>query len=802
MNYKDVIQKMTMEEKASLLAGSSFWSTRKIDRLGIPAMGLADGPHGLRKQAEKGDHLGLVKGVAATCFPTCATLANSWDVSLCETVGQCIAKEAVANDVNVVLGPGLNIKRNPLCGRNFEYFSEDPYLTGKLAAAYIKGAQKEGISACPKHFAANNQESLRLTNDSIVDERTLRELYLTGFEIAVKEGGAKAIMSSYNKINGVYANENEKLLRDILVDEWGFSGIVVSDWGGSNSYVEAVRNGSHLEMPATAGDSAAQLTQAIRDGLIDESVVDQRISEFLSVLFEIQIKEAKSVNYEEQHSTALAVAEGSIVLLKNDGILPLKAKSRVAVFGDFAKLPRYQGAGSSLVNPYKLDNTLDLIKDYDLEYVGFAQGYQRIEKTEKSLLKSAVELAEKADVLLVYVGLTEVDEVEGCDRSDMKLSDSQIALLEELSKLSKPIVAVVSGGSPIEMQWEADCNAVVHGYLAGQAGAQAILNVITGKVNPSGKLSESYPMKYEDAATCNYYPGRERTSEYREALYVGYRYYDINQVALRYPFGFGLSYTSFSYSDFEVTPQQATFTITNIGSCDGSEIAQLYVGKRSETIYRPERELKGFTKVALKTGESKRISIDFDDKTFRYFDVETNQFLIEKGEYSISIGGSSRDIRLTQALFVEGVIPSEKEKVPPRYFLGDVKDVSDEEFAGLLGRELPSSTWDRTKPLELNDSLAQMVYAKSWLGRAAISILTSLREKSIKKGKPDLNLLFMSTLPFRAIGKMTGGQVTMEMVDGLLLAVNGHFFKGINAFMKAYFKSIRRRKNDRYAKAI
>lgn len=802
MKHYDLIQKMTTAEKASLLTGSSFWTSAEIDRLGIPAMSLADGPHGLRKQADKGDHLGLVKGIAATCFPTCATLANSWDAALCETVGQCIAKEAVDNDVNVILGPGLNIKRNPLCGRNFEYFSEDPYLTGKLAAAYIRGVQQEGISACPKHFAMNNQESLRLTSDSIVDERTLREIYLTSFEIAVKEGNAKTIMSSYNKVNGVYANENKKLLHDILVDEWGFSGMVVSDWGGSNSYVEAVRNGSHLEMPATDGDSAAQLVKAIHDGVIDEGIVDQRVSEFLSVLYETQIRKGDPVDYEEHHKTALIAAESSIVLLKNEDILPLKPKSKVAVFGDFARVPRYQGAGSSLVNSYKLDYTLDIIQDYDLEYVGFAQGYKRVGKTEKDELAKAVALAEKSDILLVYVGLTEVNEVEGCDRSDMKISEAQVALLEELSKLSKPIVAVVSCGSPIEMPWESCCSAIVHGYLSGQAGAKAVLNVITGKVNPSGKLSESYPLCYEDVATYNYYPGKERTSEYREGLYVGYRYYDTNHMAVRYPFGFGLSYTSFDYSNFDVTSQQATFTITNSGKCDGSEIAQLYISKKSDTIYRPEKELKGFAKIHLKAGESKTVSIGFDDKTFRYFDVGENKFLTEKGEYIVSIGASSRDIRLTQTLPVGGALANEKEKAPPRYFLGTVANITDGEFAGLLGREIPPSGWDRNVPLEMNDSLCQMVYAKNWLARLVINILVSLRERSFKKGKPDLNILFMSTLPFRAIGKMTGGQVTMEMVDGLLIAVNGRFIKGIKHLIKAYCKSIRRKKNDQSSTAI
>ncbi len=801
-DYKAMIDAMTLEEKASLLSGADFWRSRAIERLNIPPMAFADGPHGLRKQASEGDHLGLVKGVEATCFPTSATLANSWDVDICDQVGQAIGKEAVFNSVNILLGPGLNVKRSPLCGRNFEYFSEDPYLSGKLAAAFTKGFQKQGVGACLKHFAANSQEFLRMTNDSIVDARTLHEIYLTGFEIAVKEAKPKAVMSSYNKINGVYAHENPYLLKTILVDQWGFDGIVVSDWGGSNDAVASAKAGATIEMPSTGYDSIHQLVDAVKCGALDESVIDERVQVYLKVLDETKIaqthehkseykseykSEHKPVpNLDAHHLLAQKTAEASIVLLKNEKVLPLSASCKVAIIGDFAKNPRYQGAGSSMVNPYALDHTLSVLDQIPLDVIGYADGFERNGQLNKAKIDEAVALSQQAEVVLLYIGLNEVDEVEGQDRSHLKLPLNQIALIESLAKSKAKIVAIISCGSVIEMPWATACDAIVHGYLSGQAGAKAILNVITGKVNPSGKLTESYPLCYEDTPNAAYYPGTEATSEYREGLYVGYRYYDKAKQAVQFPFGFGLSYTTFEYSELEISLSSAKCKITNIGSLAGGEVVQLYVGKDQDRIHRAVKELKGFAKIFLEPGESAVVEIPFDDYTFRYYDVEKSGFAVEMGTYHIHIARSSKEICLSGQIFVEGVFPQREDStILSNYFEGNVKNISRETFERLYGKPIPNAFWDRTKPLGLNDSLAQMTYAKSFMARTVIRILCSLRNRSVKKGTPDLNLFFLSNMPFRAVAKMSNGAFSIEMTKSVLMIVNGHFFKGVGNLIQS-----------------
>ena len=785
-NYGSITTQMTLVEKASLLSGEDFWHSRKIDRLNIPAMALADGPHGLRKQASEGDHLGLVKGVAATCFPTSATMANSWDVEMCEAVGKALGKEAVYNEVNIILGPGLNIKRSPLCGRNFEYYSEDPYQAGKLAAAYTRGIQSEGVGACLKHFAANNQEYLRMTNDSVVDDRTLHEIYLTGFEIAVKEGKPKAVMSSYNKVNGTYSHEHKYLLRDLLVDTWRFEGMVVSDWGGSNDAVESVKAGAHLEMPSTGYDSVHQIVDAVKSGNLDETVLDERVEEYLKVLYETEINRKIELDFEAHHKLAQKAAEASIILLKNEDVLPLKPDCKVAIVGDFADTPRYQGAGSSMVNPYKLDSTLEVIKQANLDIIGYASGYDRVGKCAHDKCEEAVNLAKKADVAVVYIGLNEIDEVEGQDRQHLKISSCQIELLEAVAKVTK-VVAVISGGSVIEMPWETQCDAIVHGYLTGQAGANAILNVLTGAVNPSGKLSESYPLKYEDVPNINYYPGNERTSEYREGLYVGYRYYDKVGQDVRYPFGYGLSYTSFEYSDLVVMQDGVRFSLKNIGPVAGAEIAQLYIGKDQNLIHHPSKELKGFKKIFLMPGETAIVEMPFDDYSFRYYDVNENSFQIENGLYQLLVGSSSREIKLKGEIKIDGKTPEKEDQQKlSDYYKGSVSAVSFDTFQALYGDVVPKATWDRTEPLGLNDSLAQMVYAKSFLARTAIKVLIGLRNKSVKKGNPDLNLFFLSNMPFRAIAKMSNGAVSIAMTKNILDIVNGHFFKGLGGLVRSF----------------
>lgn len=532
LNYESIIKQMSLEEKALMMSGKNTWETVDFEKYGIPSMAMSDGPHGLRRQAGAGDHLGLNASLPATCFPTAASVANSWDETLGEEIGTALAEEAVTMDVNVILGPGLNIKRSPLCGRNFEYFSEDPYHAGKMAAAYVRGIQSKGIAACPKHFAANSQELRRMANDSVVDERTFREIYTTGFEIAVKEGKAKSIMSSYNEVNGVYANENRHMLQEILVDEWGFDGYVVSDWGGSNDHALGVKNGSHLEMPGTGKSGMHDIVNAVKNGTLEESVLDQRLDELLRVIFATHQAtvdgKGTTFNKEAHHKLARKAAEESIVLLKNEEqILPLKQGTKVAVIGDFAKTPRYQGAGSSLVNPaMPPESILEEIKDSGLTMTACEQGYIRNRKPNAKMVKAAVEAAKNADVVLFFGGLDEISESEGLDRAHMHMPVAQDELINELTTVNKNVIVVLSAGSSVEMPWYPYVKGIVHGYLGGQAGASAMLNVLTGKVCPSGKLNETYPLHYEDTPAYEYYPSKERSSEYREGLYVGYRYYN------------------------------------------------------------------------------------------------------------------------------------------------------------------------------------------------------------------------------------------------------------------------------------
>jgi beta-glucosidase len=792
MDYEELIKAMTLEEKASLLSGGGNFTTKTVKRLGIPSIYLSDGPHGLRKQAGAGDHLGLSGSVPATCFPTAAAMANSWDTSLGEELGAHLGTEARALGVNVLLGPGLNMKRSPLCGRSFEYFSEDPYLAGKMAAAYIRGIQSKGIAACPKHFAANNQEFLRMHNDSVVDERTLREVYLTGFEIAVKEGKPLAIMTAYNKINGEYANENKHLLQDILADEWGFTGLVVSDWGGCNDRVAGLEAGNHLEMPATAGNSDREVVSAVKSGRISESLLDNRVKDYLRFLFAVGIPEnTAEFDTEAHHVFARKTAESAIVLLKNkDSILPLKVGTKVAVIGDFADKPRYQGFGSSMVNPTRLDSPLNCLISSGLNIIGYTPGFRRHGGEDAAMRQAAVFLVEKSDVALLYLGLDESGECEGMDRAHMRLNQNQADLLEAVSKVNPHVVVILAGGAPVETPWIDTCEALIHGYLGGQAGAGAMTDALTGKINPSGKLAETWPLVYEDTPANNYFPGLEKTTEYREGVFIGYRYFDTAAIPVRFPFGFGMSYTTFAYTGLEINEKEVSFTVTNSGIRAGAEIAQIYISSVSNKLFCPAKELKGFTKVSLLPGEQKSVTVLLDDKAFRYFNIVTGNFEIEGGIYTIQVGASSTDIRLSTSISITGTnapIPYNPTKLPS-YYSGNVSSVSDTEFEYLLGHPIPESKWDRTQPLSINDTFFQLSYAKSLLGRIVFLILTGAKNRAERKGKPDLNLLFIYNIPFRGIAKMMGGVVDLEMAGEILSIFNGYFFKGLSHLIGAWFR--------------
>lgn len=800
MIIDETINSLTLEEKAAFLQGWSTWTSYEKKDSGIPVCFLSDGPHGLRKQAGTGDHLGLNASIPATCFPTAATMANSWDEALGEELGRALGREAAANGVNVLLGPGLNMKRSPLCGRNFEYFSEDPYLAGKMAAAYIRGIQENGVAACPKHFAVNSQELRRMAMDSVVDERTLREIYLTGFEIAVKEGKPRSIMSSYNKVNGTYANENAHLLKEILRDDWGFDGFVVTDWGADNDHALGVKNGSNLVMPAPGPDAAIGLVNAVKEGRVSEADLDERLKELFRVLVsadEAMKKAPKSFDKDAHHALARKCAEQSIVLLENDGILPLDRNAVVGIIGDFARNPRYQGAGSSMVNPTRLDNLYDCLRAAGVSIAGYAQGFDRRKPNpDQKLIDEAVRVAEAAPVVLLCVGLDEIAESEGMDRSNMELSKGQRELIEAVCKVNRNVVLVLSGGSPFVIP--GSFRAAIHGYLGGQAGAGAMADALLGKVNPSGKLNETWPLQLEDTPACAYFPSKERTAEYREGLYIGYRYYDTANIPVRYPFGHGLSYTTFLHSDIHAEKDRVTFTIANVGALDGAEVAQVYVSCKDGNVFRPQKELKGFAKVFLKAGESRTVSVSLDDKAFRYFNVKTNRWEVESGIYTISVASDAAHVRLSANIRVEGTNAPAPYGALPGYESGRITRISEVEYRDLLGHPIPDGHWGGE--LTRNDAICQLYYAKTGAARLVYKILTHMKEKSEAKGIPDLNILFVYNMPFRALAKMSGGLMSDRMVDDVVLLVNGHFWRGLGRLIGDFFRN--RRANKAFMRKI
>ena len=780
-NTELLLKKLTLEEKCALLSGAETFKTRGMPEHGIPQIWLSDGPHGLRKQAGESDHLGLNPSVPATCFPTASAVANSWDAALGEEIGAALGEEAAAQEVSVVLGPGLNMKRNPLCGRSFEYFSEDPYLAGKLAAGYIRGIQSKGVAACPKHFAVNSQETRRMASDSIVDERTLREIYLTGFEIAVKEGHPRSIMSSYNLVNGTYANENKHLLMEILRGEWGFDGAVITDWGGSNDHALGVKNGSTLEMPAPGGDSVRELLAAVESGKITESDIDARLSELLPLVFDTKAAldaAPREFDAAAHHALARRAAEESLVLLKNESsLLPLAAGSKVAVIGDFAKNPRYQGAGSSMVNSTQVDVLLDKLIDSELNVIGYQQGFDRHGKPDAALQKSACELAAQADTVILCMGLDEIAESEGLDRSNLRLAQNQVDLLQAVAAVNLKIVVVLYSGSVVETPWLDNCQALLYAALGGQAGAGAVADALTGKVNPCGKLAETWPLTYADIPSAADFATRRKTVEYREGLYIGYRYFTTAEKAVRFPFGYGMSYTTFAYSDMAADEQGVSLTVTNTGSVAGTEIVQLYIAKKNSELFRPAKELKGFARVTLAPGEKQRITITLDDKAFCFWNVKANRWEIEGGEYELLVGASVEDIRLCEKISVHGtatVHPYEDVDLDC-YYKGDVLHVSDADFEKLLGHPIPNG---KTK-IDRNLTLGELNHARSPLSWLVWLVLTILLDVSYKRGKPDLNILFQYNMPLRALAKMTNGAISMGMVDGIVMELQGFWILGL-----------------------
>ena len=792
MKHQEILKALTLEQKVALLSGRDVWSTYAFPGAGIPSMVLSDGPHGLRRQLGRGDHLGQRPSQPATCFPTAACLAGSWDPDLLKEVGQALGQEAAAQGVHMVLGPGMNLKRSPLGGRNFEYFSEDPYLSGKLAAALVRGIQARGVAACVKHFAANSQELLRMTSDSVVDERTLRELYLTGFEIAVREGRPLGVMSSYNRVNGTYANENAHLLTEILRREWGFDGIVVTDWGACSSQADGLRAGSNLEMPGTQGDSDREVLAALERGEISAEVIDRRADEAAAVILRTDAAAqavSKTFDGEAHHALARRAAAESAVLLKNEGnLLPLAPGTKVAVLGDLALEPRYQGAGSSLVHPTRLDRPVDCLRQSGLEVIGCARGYRRDGRPSERLEREALKLAEQAEVVLLYLGLPECFESEGLDRTHLSLPDNQIRFLERVGEVNSNLVVVLAGGGVLEMPWLEVCRALLHGYLGGQAGAGAAADLLTGRVDPSGRLAESIPYHLQDTPNFRYFPGRELTAEYREGPYVGYRYYQTVSKPVCFPFGFGLSYTSFAYSDLEVSREKISFTLANTGDRPGAEVAQVYISAPRDKILRPALELKGFQKVFLQPGERRRVTIPLDEYAFRWFNPQSNRWEVEEGTYWIHVGMNAEELPLSAPLEVEGTDPGEvyDRETMACYFSGQVEEVPDRAFALLLGRPIPEAKWDRSAPLTLQDSFYQLSYAKGRAARVVNWVLNRMAGRKARRGEPDPVSLFIRNMPFRGLVKLSNGLADTQFALGMLDMANGHGFRGLGKALSAF----------------
>ncbi|MCL6663799.1 beta-glucosidase family protein [Paenibacillus amylolyticus] len=666
-NIKELVQRMTLEEKAGMCSGLDFWHLKGVERLGIPSIMVTDGPHGLRKQDGSADHLGLTSSVPATCFPSAAGLASSWDKELARQVGAALGEECQAEDVAVLLGPGVNIKRSPLGGRNFEYFSEDPLLSTQMATGHIQGVQSQGVGTSLKHFAVNNQEERRMSIDAVVDERTLREIYLASFEGAVKDGQPWTVMCSYNKVNGTYAGENEWLLTDILKDEWGHEGLVVSDWGAVNERADALAAGLELEMPTSGGIGERKVIDAVESGQLSLDKLDRAVERLLTLIFNAvnQKQDGATYNKDEHHQLARKVAAESMVLLKNEeGLLPLGREGEVALIGAFARKPRFQGGGSSHINPTKVDDIVEEMTQVAGEGVTFsyAPGYRiEADDVDETLMHEAVQAAQSADTAVVFVGLPDRYESEGYDRAHLRLPDNHIRLIEEIAKVQSRVVVVLSNGSPVEMPWLPQVQAVLEAYLGGQAVGGAIADLLYGEVNPSGKLAETFPAKLSHNPSYLNFPGEGDHVDYREGIFVGYRYYDKKELEPLFPFGYGLSYTTFEYADLKVDRTELTdqdevnvqVRVTNTGDRAGKEIIQLYVSDVESTVIRPVRELKAFAKVALEPGESKVVSFTLNKRSFAYYNVNMKDWHVETGEFDIQVGSSSRDIHVHTRVNVE-----------------------------------------------------------------------------------------------------------------------------------------------------
>lgn len=797
LKHADIISQMTLEEKASMCDGLDYWHSQPVERLSVPSVSLNDGPHGIRKKGDPNDKrngdTNLLKGVPAICFPTASATACSWDPELIEQMGEALGEECLKEKVSVLLGPGTNIKRSPLCGRNFEYFSEDPLLAGEMAASFINGVQSKGVGTSLKHYAANNQETRRMTVNTVADERTLREIYLTPFEIAVKKAQPWTVMCSYNRVNGTYAAENKWLLTDVLRNDFGFKGIVVTDWGAENERVAGLKAGQELEMPTSSGEGTKLIIDAVKNGSLDEAVLDEAVDRLIDMVKRAEKVLGKEYTYnaEEHHALARKIASQCMVLMKNDGgLLPLKKDARLAVIGEMAMKPRYQGAGSSLINPIQLDSAYDTMKKMGVAF-DYAPGYSTAKKNKRSdddFIAEAVNKAKGVDAAVLFIGLTDEFETEGNDRKHLGIPPLHVRLVNEVLKVNKNVVVVLSGGAAIEMPWAEGVPAILNAFLTGQASGSAVCDVLFGDVNPSGKLSETYPVSLAETPSANYFPGTPVSVEYREGIYVGYRYYDTANKPVSFPFGYGLSYTTFEYSDLKLSADsikdtdtlKVSFKIKNTGGVDGAEVAQLYVSDMESTVFRPVKELKGFKKVFLKAGEEKEVEIELSKRAFAYYNTELGDWHVESGEFRILVGASSRDIKLEAAVNVESTVEADVpdyRKSAPSYYGADIMHIGDEEFKAVLGHEIPPSQRDKSKPLTVLNTLEDAADGK-WGGRFN-RMLSKMLGTETMAGAVALQT------PIKNFISMSFGLFSPAMAEGLLIILNeDKFAKGMGIILK------------------
>ena len=782
MTIPEIISQMTLEEKAALLTGEDSWHIRNCPRLGMERTMVSDGPHGLRKEREDANG-GLFKdSIDAVCFPSAVGMASSFPPDALAKLGETLGEECQAEDVSILLGPGVNIKRSPLCGRNFEYFSEDPYLTGKLAASYVRGVQSKGVGTSVKHFAANNQEYRRMSISAVVDERALREIYLAAFEMVVKEAKPWTLMCSYNRINGVYSSENEWLLNRVLRKEWGFEGFVMTDWGASNYRVLGVGSGCDLEMPSSGERNTQRIIRAVRSGKLHESRLDLCVRRILEASQRyLDGKRSAIFDREQDHEIARELAREAMVLLKNENnVLPLKEGAKVAFLGEFAKQPRYQGGGSSHIHAHRVTSAWEAAQGK--AQLTFAPGYLLDnEEVDTALLRQAAQTAKDADVAVVFIGLTDRMESEGYDRKHLNLPNSHNELVKAVAKVQKNTVVVLHNGSPVLMPWLGDVQGVLEAYLGGEAAGEAVADLLFGEANPSGKLPETFPLSLEDTPCAAYFPGNQLTVEYRESIYIGYRYYDKAEKQVLFPFGHGLSYTQFAYSGLKLDKTRfkaengltLTFRVRNTGERDGAEVAQVYVADVESSVFKAPKELKGFEKVFLKAGEEKTVEIHLDERAFSYYDTQAKAWRVESGKYQILVGSSSRDIRLTGSAQVLGT-PAPKgepeaKRLLPTYYDGRFNRVPDAEFEALLGHPIPRSWRDPSKPFTRDNTIDDAKNTR-W-GRKIMKLI----RKFVKMdgiSTDEMAVAMIAEMPIHNLATMSQGAVSEEMEEAIVMLFN------------------------------